>query len=295
MATGACAFSAAAGCSVTTPNTRYSLHNLFLLTRPMPRASNEPSLGNFGGGSSRFLPVSVWPPRGPASNSGSDLHPPSPPSIPPAPVPPCAARSLAHSSPTIRNAAALLSSPLPASHIEVGSPTPLRSPLLNVPPSPSIQKMIARSFWIACAPSNRNANGTAESIGLSRGVTGYSLHVVPLAIFAWLRHPDNFRAALTEALNCGGDTDTVGAILGAISGAALGEAAIPAEWLHSIAEWPRSSQFIRSLAAKLVDQTRSATALGAASYFWPAVVPRNVFFLGIVLLHGLRRVFPPYR
>ena len=150
----------------------------------------------------------------------------------------------------------------------------------------SIQTSLAASHTVA---------QFAESIGLSRGVTGYSLHVVPLAIFAWLRHPDNFRAALTEALNCGGDTDTVGAILGAISGAALGESAIPAEWLHSIAEWPRSSRFIRSLATKLVDQTRSATALGAASYFWPAVVPRNVFFLGIVLLHGLRRVFPPYR
>jgi ADP-ribosylglycohydrolase len=150
----------------------------------------------------------------------------------------------------------------------------------------SIQTSLAASHTVA---------QFAESIGLSRGVTGYSLHVVPVAIFAWLRHPDNFRAALTEALNCGGDTDTVGAILGAISGAALGESAIPAEWLHSIAEWPRSSRFIRSLATKLVDQTRSATALGAASYFWPAVVPRNVFFLCIVLLHGLRRVFPPYR
>src|SRR6185295_15935448 len=44
-----------------------------------------------------------------------------------------------------------------------------------------------------CIESSLAANHTvpqfAESIGLSRGVSGYSLHVVPVAIFAWLRHP----------------------------------------------------------------------------------------------------------
>ncbi len=58
-----------------------------------------------------------------------------------------------------------------------------------------------------------------RSLNLKRGVTGYSLHVVPVALYAWLRHPDEFRTALAAALDCGGDTDTVGAILGALSGA----------------------------------------------------------------------------
>jgi len=29
-------------------------------------------------------------------------------------------------------------------------------------------------------------------------------------------------------------------------------------------------------------------------YFWPAVLPRNLLFLIVVLLHGLRRLAPPY-
>ncbi len=51
----------------------------------------------------------------------------------------------------------------------------------------------------------------AARLGLERAVSGYSMHVVPVAIYAWLRHPNDFRAALISALDCGGDTDTVGA------------------------------------------------------------------------------------
>jgi ADP-ribosyl-[dinitrogen reductase] hydrolase len=54
----------------------------------------------------------------------------------------------------------------------------------------------------------------ACALGLERGVTGYAMHTVPVALYAWLRHPDDFAAALTSALDCGGDTDTVGAIVG---------------------------------------------------------------------------------
>jgi ADP-ribosyl-[dinitrogen reductase] hydrolase len=50
--------------------------------------------------------------------------------------------------------------------------------------------------------------------------------------YTWLRHPDDFRTALAAALDCGGDTDTVGAILGALSGVAVGKTAIPIEWLN---------------------------------------------------------------
>lgn len=134
----------------------------------------------------------------------------------------------------------------------------------------------------------------ARTMGLERGVTGYSLHVVPVAIFAWLRHPDNFHTALTSALDCGGDTDTVGAILGAITGASVGEEGIPAEWRDSIWEWPRSVPFMRRVAARLAEEVTSRTRTGPVRYFWPAVIPRNLLFLATVLAHGFRRLAPPY-
>ncbi len=60
------------------------------------------------------------------------------------------------------------------------------------------------------------------------------------AVYAWLRHYGDFRATLEAALDCGGDTDTVGAIAGALAGATTGAAAIPEPWLRGIIDWPRS-------------------------------------------------------
>jgi ADP-ribosylglycohydrolase len=66
----------------------------------------------------------------------------------------------------------------------------------------------------------------ADSLGLSKGVTGYAYHTVPVALFAWLRHIGDFRQAVGAAIAGGGDTDTVAAITGALAGwATFGRAA----------------------------------------------------------------------
>src|SRR5579863_576497 len=129
----------------------------------------------------------------------------------------------------------------------------------------------------------------ASKLGLQRGVTGYSLHVVPVALYAWLRHPDDFRAALTGAIECGGDNDTVGAICGALSGVANGINSMPEEWTNRLWDWPRSRVLIERVGNRLVEQRNSAVPLGPVRYFWPAIIPRNLFFLAIVLAHGFRR------
>lgn len=53
---------------------------------------------------------------------------------------------------------------------------------------------------------------------------------VPLAIAISLRHPYNFQAGVLEAVNAGGDTDTIASMVGAILGAKLGLAGIPEAW-----------------------------------------------------------------
>lgn len=132
----------------------------------------------------------------------------------------------------------------------------------------------------------------AISLGLTRGVTGYAYHTVPVALYAWLRHPGDFRTALTSVLDCGGDTDTVGAIVGALAGAEVGEQGIPPVWLASITEWPRSIPLLRKVAARLSEQKDKGHALGAVTYCWPAIPLRNLLFLAIVLAHGFRRLLP---
>jgi ADP-ribosylglycohydrolase len=134
----------------------------------------------------------------------------------------------------------------------------------------------------------------AVSLGLAEGVTGYVYNTVPVAVYAWLRHYGDFRATVEAALDCGGDTDTVGAIAGALVGATVGEAGIPQPWLRGIIDWPRSVRLLRIVADRLEQQRETGRPAGEVRYFWPAVLPRNLFFLSVVLFHGLRRLAPPY-
>jgi ADP-ribosylglycohydrolase len=134
----------------------------------------------------------------------------------------------------------------------------------------------------------------AAYLGLGDGVTGYVYHTVPVAVYAWLRHYGDFRATLESALDCGGDADTVGAIVGALAGGTVGTGGIPADWIDGIIDWPRSVGLLRRVAVRLGQQKRDERALGPVPYLWPAVPPRNLLFLIVVLLHGFRRLAPPY-
>lgn len=149
---------------------------------------------------------------------------------------------------------------------------------------------LMRTAW----QSEASVPAFASSLGLADGVTGYVYHTVPVAVYAWRRHYGDFRAAVEAALDCGGDSDTVGAIVGALAGATVGGDGIPADWITGINDWPRSLGFLRSVAARLSNQRRDGRPQGPVSYFWPGVLPRNLIFLIIVLLHGFRRLAPPY-
>lgn len=142
--------------------------------------------------------------------------------------------------------------------------------------------------------ANEPAKDFARTLGLENGVTGYAFHTVPVAIYAWLRHPNDFRKALLEALECGGDTDTVGAIVGALVGGNVGESGIPNEWLRGLWEWPRTTEKMRILAGRLALAKEQEHPQQPVSYFWIGVLARNLFFLLVVLGHGLRRLLPPY-
>jgi len=125
-------------------------------------------------------------------------------------------------------------------------------------------------------------------------VTGYVYHTVPVALHAWLRHQRNLRSAVIEVVGCGGDTDTTGAIVGGIVGAAVGKAGIPRDWIDGLWEWPRTIAWMERLAGQLHATLTSGQAERPARLPVYGVVPRNLLFLGIVLAHVVRRVLPPY-
>lgn len=127
----------------------------------------------------------------------------------------------------------------------------------------------------------------AGEFGLSRGVTGYVHHTVPMCLYAWLRSPHDFRRVASDVVTLGGDADTTGAIAAALAGATVGATQLPADWL-AIADWPRSSTWMRALASRV------ATRGAPLPVFWPAIPLRNALFAAIAIAIGLRRLFPPY-
>jgi poly(ADP-ribose) glycohydrolase ARH3 len=79
---------------------------------------------------------------------------------------------------------------------------------------------------------------------------------VPAAIHA-AGTGKSFRDAVTFAVRCGGDTDTIGAMTGAIVGARRGAHAIPSEWIESLEDGERGRTYVEQLAERLASDVRS--------------------------------------
>lgn len=114
-------------------------------------------------------------------------------------------------------------------------------------------------------------------------------HTVPVALFAWLRHRGDFAAAVAGGIRCGGDTDTVAAIVGSLAGCEVGVEGIPVDWREGLVDWPRSARLLERLSVEL-----GSPGGKPVRWFWPGIVLRNLFFLAVVLTHGLRRLLPSY-
>lgn len=147
---------------------------------------------------------------------------------------------------------------------------------------------------VASVRKGETTEAFAAQMGLSRGVSGYIFHTVPVAVHAWLRNQGDYRRGVLEVIRCGGDTDTAAAIAGAIIGARVGREGIPGEWLDGLCEWPRSLSWMEELGERLYSVQKNRRPQSAVPVFPPAVFLRNIFFMIVVLLHGFRRLLPPY-
>lgn len=83
------------------------------------------------------------------------------------------------------------------------------------------------------------------------GTGGYVMEAVPAALFAFLRTPYDFEQTLVTAVNAGGDTDSIGAMAGALSGSFNGVGAIPARWLETV----EGRKYVEGLAVRLFTLT----------------------------------------
>jgi ADP-ribosyl-[dinitrogen reductase] hydrolase len=71
------------------------------------------------------------------------------------------------------------------------------------------------------------------AVALSREEPGSALASLAIALAAFF-NADDFEKGLVWAVNLGGDTDTNGAVTGALLGARLGASAIPERWLNAL-------------------------------------------------------------
>lgn len=85
---------------------------------------------------------------------------------------------------------------------------------------------------------------------LGHGVA--AIEAVPAALYAFLAHSQSFEEAVVYAVGLGGDTDTIGAMTGALSGAYLGDSQIPARWLDALEDGKYGRSYIAQLAGQLL-------------------------------------------
>jgi poly(ADP-ribose) glycohydrolase ARH3 len=75
---------------------------------------------------------------------------------------------------------------------------------------------------------------------------------VPVAVVVGSR-AESFEQAVTVAVRCGGDTDTVAAMAGAIAGARFGASSIPTRWYAVLENGERGRDHVERLAVELAE------------------------------------------
>ncbi len=147
---------------------------------------------------------------------------------------------------------------------------------------------------VRSAEAGESARRFCSANNMEKGVSGYCYSTLAVVLQIWLRHYDDIEAAITEAVRCGGDTDTVAAIVGGMVGARAGRDGLPRTWLARLTDWPRSVAWIESLGDRLHRCKVEGRRDRPPTVFFPFALTRNLLFMLIVLAHGFRRLAPPY-
>jgi ADP-ribosyl-[dinitrogen reductase] hydrolase len=96
----------------------------------------------------------------------------------------------------------------------------------------------------------RSASGRRlEHLNLDGTSIGFTLKTMQVGLWC-LEHSENFEESLIAVIHAGGDTDTNGAVAGAVLGALLGESAIPPRWVAKI----RRADHLIELADRLLER-----------------------------------------
>lgn len=78
-----------------------------------------------------------------------------------------------------------------------------------------------------------------------------AVHSVPTAIASFALTPESFESAICNVIFLGGDTDTLAAMAGTLSGAYLGAGRLPGRLIDKLERSPKGQAYIQQLAGRL--------------------------------------------
>jgi len=118
------------------------------------------------------------------------------------------------------------------------------------------------------------------------------LHTVPAALYCFLRSPGSFRDTVCLAASAGGDTDTIAAIAGALSGALNGVEAIPKQWLEGLERAPGAGRasYVCGLAASLHQAAITGLQQPRLPLSLASIGRARVEFYSLLIVHVLLRI-----
>jgi poly(ADP-ribose) glycohydrolase ARH3 len=109
--------------------------------------------------------------------------------------------------------------------------------------------------WLLSFAAKLKRGDPVDSMGSS--LEAHRSVVTAIACFA--SSPKSYKDAVARAIGLGDDTDTLAAMTGALSGAYLGLAGVPASLLDKLEDGPKGRTYIHSLARRLYERYRSPT------------------------------------
>lgn len=123
------------------------------------------------------------------------------------------------------------------------------------------------------------------------GTSGFVVHSVSFATYGFLRYGHVPALALTEIINAGGDTDSIGAILGSWLGALHGATALPEMLVEQIHDGPFGPTHLRAL-AECLSTIRAGGTASVPRYSPSLALARNLALYPVIIGHGFRRLLP---
>ncbi len=173
-------------------------------------------------------------------------------------------------------------------------PTKALSSIIETCESKELRDLLTQldSFLV----QKRSPSSVARHFGWRRGINDYIVPTTVMAVYCWLRYPTDFTKAVQSAIDLGGDSDSIGAIVGGLAGAHIGFDRLPQKLVKSMGGYPQGLGWIEEMSNRLSHWPHGMHDLS----FAPPLpsdpmmqLLRNLFTILVVILHKFLRI--PYR